>query len=90
MDSVMGTIFSGLIAGVIVGPLARLVLPGKQNISFVMTVALGAVGAIAGGLIYYGLGGNDTSGIDWIKLLVEVAVAAILVVIYGRMQASKA
>ena len=90
MDSVLGTIFAGLVAGVIIGPLARLVLPGKQNISLVMTIALGAVGAIGGGLIYGALGGTDTSGVDWIKLIVQVAVAAVFVVIYERMQASKA
>ncbi|MGB8362323.1 MAG: GlsB/YeaQ/YmgE family stress response membrane protein [Acidimicrobiia bacterium] len=90
MGSVIGTIFSGLVAGVIIGPLARLVLPGKQNISLVMTVVLGAIGAIGGGLIYHAIGGGETSGIDWIKLLIEVAVAAILVVVYGNIQSSKA
>ncbi|MGD2102769.1 MAG: GlsB/YeaQ/YmgE family stress response membrane protein [Acidimicrobiia bacterium] len=90
MDSVIGTILSGLVAGVVVGPLARLVLPGRQNISLVMTIAIGAIGAIGGGLIYHGLGGSNTPGIDWIKLFIEVVVAAILVVIYGRMQDSNA
>ena len=90
MDSVIGTIFAGLVAGIIIGPLARLVLPGKQNISLAMTIGIGAVGAIGGGLIYGAFGGGETAGIDWIKLFIQVAVAAILVVIYGRMQASKA
>ncbi len=90
MDSVIGTIFAGLVAGIIIGPLARLVLPGKQNISLAMTIGIGAVGAIGGGLIYGAFGGGETSGVDWIKLFIQVAVAAILVVIYGRMQASKA
>jgi uncharacterized membrane protein YeaQ/YmgE (transglycosylase-associated protein family) len=88
MGSVIGTIFSGLVAGVIIGPLARLVLPGRQNISFIMTVVIGAIGAVGGGLIYHSLGGGDTSGIDWIKLFVEVAVAAILVVVYGSIRSS--
>jgi uncharacterized membrane protein YeaQ/YmgE (transglycosylase-associated protein family) len=90
MDSVIGTIFSGLVAGIVIGPLARLVLPGKQNISLIATIVIGAVGAVGGGLIYHGLGGNNTPGIDWIKLFIEVAVAAILVVIYGNAQSSKA
>lgn len=89
MDSVIGTIFSGLVAGIIIGPLARLVLPGRQNISLIMTIVIGAIGAIGGGLIYQGLGGGETSGIDWIKLFIEVAVAAILVVIFGNAQSSK-
>ena len=75
----------GLVAGIIIGPLARLVLPGKQDISLGMTILLGAVGAIGGGLIYEAFGGGETSGIDWIRLLVQVGVAAVLVVIYGSM-----
>ena len=86
MGDVLGTIFGGLIAGIIIGPLARLVLPGKQNISLIMTIVLGAVGAIFGGFIYSAFGGEATSGIDWIKLLVQVAVAAIAVVGYGSIK----
>lgn len=90
MGDVLGTIVGGLIAGIIIGPLARLVLPGKQNIGIGMTIVLGAVGAIAGGLIYEALGGTETSGIDWIRLLIQVGVAAIVVVIYGSMRRSPA
>lgn len=78
------TILLALLAGCIIGPLARLALPGKQNISLIMTVVLGAVGALAGSLIYRLLTGNeDTGGIDWIAMLIGVVVAAILVVVYG-------
>lgn len=90
MGEVLGTLVWGLLAGVIIGPLARLVLPGKQNISIVMTIVLGAVGAIVGGFAYVALGGTETSGFDWIRLLVQVAVAAIAVVIYGGAKKSPA
>lgn len=80
----IGTIISALIAGCIIGPLARLVLPGKQNISLVMTIVLGAVGAVLGSWLYTALSGNEgTSGIDWIALLLGIVVAAVLVLIYG-------
>lgn len=75
----------GLVAGIIIGPLARLVLPGKQNISLIMTILIGAVGAIGGGLLYQAFGGGETSGIDWIRLIVQVGVAVVLVLIYGAM-----
>ena len=88
MGEVVSTLVQGLIAGIIIGPLARLVLPGKQDLSLVMTIVLGAVGAIIGGFVYQAFGGGDTSGIDWIKLFVQVAVAAIVVVIYGGMNKS--
>jgi len=90
MGEVLSTLVWGLVAGIVIGPLARLVLPGKQNISLVMTIVLGAVGAIVGGFAYDALGGQDTSGIDWIKLLIQVAVAAAVVLIYGGMRKSTA
>ena len=83
MGALLGTIIGGLIAGVIVGPLARLVLPGKQDLSLGMTILLGAVGAIVGGLIAQLLGVGDTAGIDWIKLAIQVAVAALAVTVYA-------
>lgn len=82
-------IVGGLIAGIIIGPLARLVLPGKQNISLIMTILIGAVGAIGGGLLYEAFGGSDTSGIDWIRLLVQVGVAAVLVILVGMMSSNR-
>lgn len=90
MDNALEVIWQGLLAGIIVGPLARLVLPGKQNISLIMTIVLGAVGAIGGGLLYEAFGGEGTSGIDWIRLFIQVAVAALLVVLFGSMRKSSA
>ena len=86
MGAVLWTIVGALIAGIIIGPLARLVLPGKQNISLGMTILVGAVGALVGGFIAQALGVGDTSGIDWIKLLIQVAVAAVAIVLYGSMK----
>ncbi len=83
MGEVLSTLIGGLLAGLIIGPLARLALPGKQDISLIMTVVLGALGAIVGGFVYQALGGGETSGIDWIKLLIQVVVAAAVVAIYG-------
>jgi uncharacterized membrane protein YeaQ/YmgE (transglycosylase-associated protein family) len=80
----MTTILLALVAGIIIGPLARLLLPGRQNISLIMTVILGALGALAGSAIYRAMSGNpDTSGIDWIALAIGVVVAAVAILIYG-------
>lgn len=85
----MGTIIGTIIFGAIIGALARLVLPGKQNISIVMTIILGIIGALIGyflwGLIS-GKGftiGSTTGGIDWIRWVISIVVAAILVSIYA-------
>jgi uncharacterized membrane protein YeaQ/YmgE (transglycosylase-associated protein family) len=85
MGDVLWTIFGGLAAGIIIGPLARLILPGKQNISLIMTIVVGAVGAILGGFIAEAIGVAETDGIDWIKLAIQVAVAAVAVLFYGGM-----
>ena len=85
----VSTIIGALLAGIIIGPLARLVLPGRQSISMGMTILIGAVGALAGGLVadWLNIGSTEgtTAGIDWIKLGIQVAVAAVLVIAYGSM-----
>ncbi len=78
----MGEILQALVAGAVVGALARLALPGNQNISIWITILLGAVGAIVGDLIYGALGGEETSGIDWIRWIVRVGVGALAVYVY--------
>ncbi|MGH8915568.1 MAG: GlsB/YeaQ/YmgE family stress response membrane protein [Acidimicrobiia bacterium] len=85
MGDVLSTIVGGLIAGIIIGPLARLVLPGKQNISVGMTILIGAIGAIVGGFIAVWAGVDETEGIDWIKHAIQVGVAVVVVLIYGAM-----
>ena len=79
----VGTIIGAIIVGAIVGALARLVLPGKQNITMLVTIVLGILGALIGYFIYHSLGGGDTEGIDWIALIIGIVVAAVLIVIYG-------
>lgn len=82
----MQTILMAVVAGIIIGPLARLALPGRQNISLVMTVVLGAVGALAGSAIFRALSDrSDTSGIDWMAFLIGVVVAAIAITVYVAM-----
>ena len=81
----LSTIIGALLAGIIIGPLARLVLPGRQNISMGITILIGAVGAFLGGLIANWVGVEDTAGLDWTQYLIQVAVAAVLVLAYGAM-----
>ncbi|WP_197373775.1 GlsB/YeaQ/YmgE family stress response membrane protein [Mycolicibacterium baixiangningiae] len=49
----IGLIISLLVIGLIAGALARLLIPGKQNLSIPMTIALGVVGSFVGGLLGY-------------------------------------
>jgi uncharacterized membrane protein YeaQ/YmgE (transglycosylase-associated protein family) len=81
----IGAIIGLIIFGAVIGVLARLVLPGKQNISLPMTIILGIIGAIAGYYIWGALGGGNTRGIDVIRWIISIIVAAVLVSIYGAM-----
>lgn len=85
----IGSIIGTIIFGAIIGALARLVLPGKQNISMVATVLIGIVGALVGYFVWGAIGGGDTSGIDWIRWIISIAVAALLVSLYAGTQGRK-
>jgi len=86
----LSTIIVTVILGAIIGALARLVLPGKQNISTLVTVILGILGALIGSWLYTAVSGNSgTKGIDWIALIIGVIVAAVLIVIYERVIAGR-
>ena len=80
----MGALIGIIIFGAVIGVLARLVLPGKQNISAVVTVILGILGALAGYYIWGAMGGGDTGGIDWIRWIISIVLAAVFVVVYER------
>jgi len=70
-------IIIGIIIGAVIGLLGRLVLPGRQNIGMVATILVGIVAAFVGTLIAGALGVRHTAGIDWIQLIIQVALAAI-------------
>ena len=71
-------IITGIIIGAIIGALARLILPGKQNIPIWLTIVVGIVAAFIGTAIARAVGiPTVTSGIDWLELLVQLVVAVI-------------
>lgn len=46
------SIFSWILCGLVVGILARFLVPGPQSMSVPMTILLGIVGAMVGGFVY--------------------------------------
>ena len=48
----IGTFLSWMLCGLIVGFIARALLPGWQNMGLLMTMVLGVVGAVVGGFLY--------------------------------------
>jgi uncharacterized membrane protein YeaQ/YmgE (transglycosylase-associated protein family) len=75
-------IITAIIVGAIIGALGRLVVPGRQPIPIWLTIVIGIVSAFIGTFIARALGiPTQTSGIDWLELIVQVVVAAIGVAI---------
>jgi uncharacterized membrane protein YeaQ/YmgE (transglycosylase-associated protein family) len=52
------------------------VVPGRQDMSIWLTIGIGIVAALIGSLIASALGVGETRGTDWIKLIIQVALAA--------------
>lgn len=82
-------VITAIVIGAIIGALARLILPGKQNIPIWLTIVVGIVAAFIGTFLARALGvPTATSGIDWLELVVQLVVAVIGVAIvagaYGR------
>ena len=69
-------IITAIIIGLIIGALGRLVVPGKQDMPIWLTLLIGVVAALIGTLIAAAVGVDDTPGIDWIELILQVALAA--------------
>jgi uncharacterized membrane protein YeaQ/YmgE (transglycosylase-associated protein family) len=69
-------ILTALVIGLIIGALGRLVVPGKQNIPIWLTLVIGVVAAFLGTLLAAAIGVDDTPGVDWIELAIQVAFAA--------------
>ena len=82
-EEMIGTILSALVVGLIVGALARLIMPGKQTIGVIMTIVLGAIGSFVGTWLTYQLGySNSNGGWEVIPFLVGIIVAIVLIAIY--------
>ena len=71
-----------IIAGIIIGLLGKFVAPGnRDDIPLWLTVLCGIGGVLIGYYIAAALGVAATRGIDWIRWIISIAVAVVLVMI---------
>jgi uncharacterized membrane protein YeaQ/YmgE (transglycosylase-associated protein family) len=70
-------IISAIVIGLIIGVLARLVVPGRQHIGVIWTILIGIVAALIGSAIAKAVGVADTKGVDWIEWLIQIGLAAV-------------
>ena len=82
----MGVIWT-IVLGFVVGVIAKLLHPGKENMGFIMTIILGIAGSLLAGLIGEAIGWYKAG--EGAGFIASVVVAIILLMIYGRIKGNK-
>ena len=82
----LGLIVSLIVVGLIAGALARLIVPGRQDISILMTIVLGIVGSFVGGFLGFLLFQRDAMDgfFQPAGIIGSVIGAIIVLLIYTR------
>ncbi len=68
-----------IVAGLVIGALARLIKPGKQNLGIIATLLLGLVGSVIGGLVANLLGTGDIFELNILGFIVAVIASVALI-----------
>lgn len=76
-----------LVFGLFVGAVARLLVPGRQHLTLGMTLLLGVIGSVVGGVIATLLGTGGFFELNIIGSVVAIGSAVVLVVIGDRVGA---
>jgi uncharacterized membrane protein YeaQ/YmgE (transglycosylase-associated protein family) len=83
----IASILGAIVIGAVIGALGRLVLPGKQDIGIILTIVVGIVAALIGTFIVGSL--QNTKGLDWVEILVQVVLAAIGIAIVAGIKGGR-
>lgn len=71
-------VISALFVGIIIGLIARILVPSMQPIGCIVTVVIGIIGAFAGTFVAQGLNYDDSF---WLVFLTQIFIAVVLVAI---------
>ncbi|MFI6643492.1 GlsB/YeaQ/YmgE family stress response membrane protein [Streptomyces sp. NPDC050504] len=82
-----------IIVGLVLGLIAKAIIPGKQQIPLWLTAVFGILGSVLGNTVATWIGVNDTRGIDWIRHLLQligaVAVVGVGDMVYASMKGNR-
>jgi uncharacterized membrane protein YeaQ/YmgE (transglycosylase-associated protein family) len=73
-----------LVAGLVIGLLARLLLPGRQKIGLLWTLLLGVIGSLIGGTIANALNTGDIWELNVIGFIAAVVTSVVLLSVAER------
>jgi uncharacterized membrane protein YeaQ/YmgE (transglycosylase-associated protein family) len=73
-----------LVFGLVVGLIARLILPGRQHIGLLWTLALGVVGSVIGGTIANAIGSGDIWELNFVGACAAIAASVVILAIAER------
>ncbi len=68
-----------IVAGLVIGALARLIKPGKQNLGILATLLLGLVGSVIGGVVANLLGTGGVFELNVLGFVVAVVASVALI-----------
>jgi uncharacterized membrane protein YeaQ/YmgE (transglycosylase-associated protein family) len=71
-----------LVFGLVVGAIARLIKPGKQNLSIPATLGLGVVGSLIGGIVASALGTGKITELNVLGSIVAIIAAVLLIGVF--------
>ena len=75
-------ILTWIILGLVVGIIAKFIMPGKDPGGIFITIGLGIAGAFVGGYIGSALGFGSVTGFDIRSLLIAVGGSILLLILY--------
>ncbi|HEX5105649.1 MAG TPA: GlsB/YeaQ/YmgE family stress response membrane protein [Pirellulaceae bacterium] len=87
--SLIYSVISWAVFGLVIGAIARFILPGKQSMSLLMTMLLGVVGSFVGGGIAH-LFGSGTGYVQPAGWIMSIVGAFILLAVYSYSKTKKA
>jgi len=81
----MGIIWT-IVLGFVIGIVAKLLHPGKENMGFLMTIGLGIAGSFIAGIVGEAIGWYKAG--EGAGFIASVIVSIVLLVIYGKIKGS--
>ncbi|WLS77436.1 GlsB/YeaQ/YmgE family stress response membrane protein [Erwinia pyri] len=82
-------ILSWVIFGLLAGVIARCIMPGKEHMGIIMTIVLGVIGALIGGVVSTSLGFGNINGFNLYSIAIATAGSIVVLFVIHKIRACK-